>query len=131
MARYVLVEFDDNDEADNFVQILNGGDFDGHTATASPGSMRVRAVWFKPTKFCDCKDISNGEGRGKKYGMWAHKTCGKPRKGVCQHPRNLLEPADMPVKYRAEYLGIYEPSERGGLAFERGEGPPAYKEKWK
>jgi hypothetical protein len=36
----------------------------------------------------------------------------------------------MPIKYREEYLGIYEPSERGGIRFLRGDPPPKYKEKW-
>jgi hypothetical protein len=49
VARYVLLEFDNNDEADNFVNMLNGGDFDGRPAEAHPGSIRVRGVYFKPT----------------------------------------------------------------------------------
>jgi hypothetical protein len=37
----------------------------------------------------------------------------------------------MDVRYRDEYLGIYEPSERGGIRFERGDPPPVYKKSWK
>jgi hypothetical protein len=90
MARYVLLEFDDNAEADNFVNMLNGGDFDGHPAEVMPGgTVRVRGVYFKPTLFCECPNPGDRSARGEKWGLWIHRDCGKPKRGNVQHPRNL------------------------------------------
>lgn len=130
MARYVLVEFDDNDGADNFVKLIQQGEgvMDGEQKTSG---IRIRGVFFKPTQFCSCSSPGDTSVLGAKYGLRIHKECGKPKPGICQHPRNLLDPKEMPVKFRMEYLGIWEPSERGGIAWERGDSRPKYKEKWK
>lgn len=118
VARYVLLEFDDNDEANNFVAILNGGDFDGRAAEAMPGgTIRVRAVYFKPTQFCEHTAKERGErtARGAKYGLRVCNLCYKPVRGHTQHPRNLLvdQEADqkLPILQRAQarlYLGVQE-----------------------
>lgn len=92
MARYVLVAFDDDKVANEFVQAVErpGGFFflgtDGHFRTVNvsdePGKAFVRGVWQKPTKFCDCQPSGRkqerGYTRGKKYSWWVHKDCGKP-----------------------------------------------------
>jgi hypothetical protein len=96
MARYVLVAFDNDIAADEFVQAVErpGGFFflgsDGHFRTANitddPTNTTafVRGVWQKATKFCDCqpggKKQERGFTRSKKYAWWVHADCGKPTK---------------------------------------------------
>lgn len=96
MARYVLVAFDQDKDAEEFVQSVGrrGGFFflgtDGHFRTANvpedptTSNAFVRGVWQKPTKFCDCQPSSKKQDRGysrsKKYSWWVHKDCGKPTK---------------------------------------------------
>lgn len=80
MARYVLVEFDDNAAAKRFVEKVNGeyGAVDGDHMTR-----RVRAVWAKPTLFCECEGkqkSSFGFRVGEKSGWWVHSKCGRPTK---------------------------------------------------
>lgn len=119
MARYVLLEFGDNDEANNFVGMLNGGDFDVRSAKgpaeASPadGSIRVLGVYFKPTLFCECPNPGDRSARGEKWGLWIHKDCGKPKRGNVQHPRNLIYTetewqAMTPHEKTNMYLGVRE-----------------------
>lgn len=110
MARYVLVEFDDNEEANNFVGMLRGGDFDGRPAEVSPdGSVRVVGMFFKPTQFCECPQ-GEQTARGKKYGLQVH-SCGKPIRGRWQHPRNLVKEDDKTLYEQGLYLGIVEPQD--------------------
>lgn len=78
MARYVLVEFDDNAAAQRFVEKVNG-----EYAAVDPqyNTRRVRAVWGKPTRFCDCDSGTKGANpyrRGEKSGWWLHAQCGRP-----------------------------------------------------
>jgi hypothetical protein len=76
MARYVVISFDDNDEADSFVK----HNMLGHGST-------IEAVFAKPTVFCDSNKScfvklgarkSHSFTRGKKYGWWVCSTCKKP-----------------------------------------------------
>lgn len=78
MAVYVLVEFDDNAQAKRFVEKVNG-----HWGAVAGDYMsrRVRAIWYKPTKFCDCTRGVKGSNpfyRSEKTGWWVHHPCGKP-----------------------------------------------------
>lgn len=80
MARYVLVEFDDNAKAKAFVEKVNGEY--GMPQNPERG-FRVRAVWGKPTKFCDCIGARKGMFpyfRAPKSGWWVHSDCGRPNK---------------------------------------------------
>lgn len=80
MAMYVLVEFDDNAQAKRFVEKVNGA---FEAVDGDYMSRRVRAVWGRPTKFCDC---AGGKGkmvsfrRTDKAGWWVHSDCGRPTK---------------------------------------------------
>lgn len=80
MARYVLVEFEDNAKAKAFVEKVNGE----NAAIDMPArGFRVRAVWPKPTKFCECTKADRSQSsyrRGEKTGWWIHAVCGRPSK---------------------------------------------------
>jgi hypothetical protein len=119
MARYVLLEFSDNKEADLFTVAIGqaGGVFfssDSGTGVGAygyidPTKVRARAVFAKPTGFCECPTLSDNSSRGKKWGWYVCVKCKKPREGQWQHPRNLLDPIDIPTTQRQLYLGVIEP----------------------
>lgn len=99
MARYVLVAFEDNNDADNFIRGTDSG----------AESMEVVGVFFKPTQFCECPQGSSTS-RGKKFGANVH-SCGKPIAGQWQHPRNLAKADDRTLYEQGLYLGIVEPQD--------------------
>jgi ribosomal protein L37AE/L43A len=108
VARYVVVEFDDNDEADSFVNTL--GVFN---PSDDGSSMRVIASYMKPTQFCECPKPEEKSVRGKKYGLWVCRMCNKPHKKMWQSPRNLLAP-DEKIAQRKMMFNLVEP--RGTLS---------------
>jgi hypothetical protein len=119
MARYILLEVDDNEAAGDLVAALQRGpgnvflykkpDDSGEFRVAEFAA-KVRALFAKPTKFCDCVKADDNSVKGAKLGWWVHRKCGKPKHGVCQHPRNLLLPeGPTDPKNRDLYLGIWEP----------------------
>lgn len=138
MARYILVTIEDNAEADAFVQALEEGNviflrkrvqdevMYGHLEGAA-----IRAVWMKPTKFCECAKPGNRSVRGEKYGLYVHLDCKRPKRGAWQHPRNLhspvpsaaamaehlhtAEPANLKPGERDIYLGVLEPQPTDGV----------------
>jgi hypothetical protein len=76
VARFVLLEFPDDTEAEDFVGVVLSG---------KPGSswkvMKVWGIFQKPTKFCECiagKKTASGFTRGVKYGWWVCARCKKP-----------------------------------------------------
>jgi hypothetical protein len=121
MARYILVEVNDNETAGDLVAALQ---IDGemhfyHKLQATPEdreytvksvAAKVVGLFAKPVKFCDCPNPGDKQVRGAKFGWWVHAVCGKPMKGHCQHPRNLIEPDGYkpPREERWGYLGIWE-----------------------
>jgi hypothetical protein len=85
VARYVLLSFDDNDDAEVFIANLHDVGYlmsvDTRTGVRKLAAA-VRGLWAKPTKYCECKGGGrSGFTRGKKYGWWVHVNCGKPTKG--------------------------------------------------
>src|SRR2546423_1462288 len=114
MAKYVLVEFDDDAEADKLVEFI--GDGIVIPAPQEGGAWqylkpRIRAVFKKPTKFCDCSMGKNAKSftRGKKYGWWVHAACGKPTRGwgrgdhwFLSLGRNLLPITNEAPEYRGD-----------------------------
>lgn len=108
MARYVLVAFEDNAEADKFVNAAKVYATDERTSMSEVFG-EVVGVFFKPTQFCECPTLGNMS-RGKKFGAWVH-TCGKPVRGQWQHPRNLAKEDDKTLYEQGLYLGIVEPQE--------------------
>lgn len=114
MAKYVLVAFEDNIQADRFVEacqetgimvVVNAAD-----ASLTHFTPEARAVYQRPTKFCDCTDGKNRKfTRGKKYGWWVHSGCGKPTKAWANGEhwfqalgRNLLARTPQVPEYRGD-----------------------------
>lgn len=88
MARYVVLSFQNDSDADEFVNAFNsqGGVFfvgsDTHFKNVREGD-HVRGMYQRPTKFCDCAGAGKlekrtGYSQGKKFGWWVHTGCGKP-----------------------------------------------------
>lgn len=122
MAKYVLIAFEDDSAADAFVAALpQTGVFFDHNAGAEggvygyvdPAKTFVRAIWKKPTVFCECMDSKpypkdRGLGRGEKWKWYACTKCARATAGWAAGEgfftalgRNLL-----PVSWRApEYRG--------------------------
>lgn len=75
MAVYVLMSFNDEDQAHEFVRDTIAG-------MDVPCSGDICGIWKKPTKFCECTGgggkFAHAFTRGKKYGWWVHTKCGKP-----------------------------------------------------
>jgi hypothetical protein len=101
MAKYVVLAFDNDEDADSFSgTILHGG-------PSAVGTIQIAGIFKKPTLFCECPGVSDKSVRGAKWGWWLHKDCGKPKRGNPQHPRNLIAPADMsPAQIMRQYLYI-------------------------
>jgi hypothetical protein len=143
MARYILVVIEDNVEADLFVKSLENRtvifersrltneERDVEVSYAHLQGATVRAVWMKPTKFCECAKPGNRSVRGEKYGLYVHLDCKRPKRGAWQHPRNLhssvpsaaamsehlhaAEPANLKPGERDIYLGVLEPQPADGV----------------
>lgn len=109
MARYVLVEFDDDRTADAFKDKID-------KATDAGKNYRVAGIYFRPTRWCECP-VSEGYAKnqialGSKYGLWNCVVCRRPRKGT-HEPRNLLplseqRLSDADWSFRAATINIFE-----------------------
>lgn len=93
MARYVVMEFDDNAQAEAFVAKINSD---------PTRKFRVRWLFAQPRKFCECPaGATSRDGKaivkGEKLGWWVHNECGRPITGNYQSPYNLLDP-DLAIK---------------------------------
>lgn len=111
MAKYVLLQFDNDGEADEFCQRFTE-DVEERAKYQRVGIYAfVRAVYKKPTKFCECKGDMRKRAftRGTKYGWWVCNKCGKPTHawGRGDHwflalGRNLLPVDDVASEYRGD-----------------------------
>lgn len=82
MAKYVVIEFDSNDEADDFVKRMNRHTKEGFL-------YRVVGLFVKPFPNCSCPDASHinygdknrkqGIRFNRRYGMWVCTRCKRPR----------------------------------------------------
>jgi hypothetical protein len=113
MAKYVLLQFDDDGEADKFIETVqhDGGIFDGDGGGVWSIKTFVRGVWKKPTKYCDCTGNMKSRAftRGRKYGWWVCDKCGKPTPAWARGDhwflalgRNLLPVDDGAAEYRGD-----------------------------
>jgi hypothetical protein len=118
MARWVTLEFDDNDAAEKFVLYMHGlsphgGGVPGpiNVGSIALAYSTVRAVFAMPTKFCHCGEKKFWS-RSKRYGWWVHR-CGKTSEAwggnfhsVIAEAKNLLDsilaPRDEPVVLKDE-----------------------------
>lgn len=85
MARYVVLSFDDNETAEEFVK--NGKDFLDKTYDNFWGGVTLVGLYAKPTLFCPHSGSGGCRGgnkrvqgwtRGLKYGWWVCAECKKP-----------------------------------------------------
>lgn len=85
MAVYVVLAFDNEEEAKKFV----GGTIQSKVVvdyvTEEAMKVEVYGVYKKPTQFCTCISGGKRDGgyrRGTNYGWWVHAACNKPTPGV-------------------------------------------------
>lgn len=104
MPRYILIEFEDNAEADRFcAKVING--------TKKGGRYRLIGYFAKPRNFCQCGPLTDRQQasevrRGSKYGWMVHTKCGRPRKQASHSPRNLMDPAGTRSMDVTSYLHV-------------------------
>lgn len=87
MARYVLIEVDDNEAANRLM-----------TKLSQLKGMRIAGLFGVPQQYCECpKDEGYHQDkmvvRGSKLGWWVHRTCRRARRGTHQL-QNLISPAE-------------------------------------
>lgn len=106
MAKYVLVQFDNDDDADGFVKTL-----DMRSDVPDQATMKVVGVFKKPTLFCECTTPSEKSVRGAKWGWWLCRNvgCGKPKRGQFQGHRNLRDPEGTRTEQRRIFINVKEP----------------------
>jgi hypothetical protein len=106
MARYILIEVDNNATAERLrAQIDNAGEAKG---------MRVVGMFAKTSKLCSCpKQVESlytrdkkVDVRGAKFGWWLCCDCHLPKNGAGQTLRNLLDAVGTPTKYRDLWLSV-------------------------
>jgi hypothetical protein len=96
MARYLLIEVDNNDSADRMRELIDNAD----------KPMRVVAMFAKPGALCECEVRSEKSVRGAKFGWWLCPECRRPKSGGNQTLRNLLDDEGTPAKYREIFLCV-------------------------
>jgi len=127
MARYVILSFEDNNEAELFIAAVerNQAGHHGHVLMAVPHptledqfgvhglseNVFVRGLYMKPTTFCTCAPSQRVDGytRGKKFGLWVHAGCGKPARAWAEGNawyaaigKNLLPVSPQAPEWRGE-----------------------------
>lgn len=114
MAKYVVLSFKDNDDADEYVQELTKS-FE-HSLAAE-----VVGVFQQPTQFCTCQGTKgriSAWTKGLKYGWWVCKRCKKPAEAtagpvhqmrmVVGQGTNLLEiEGDKPAEVTDKGWGVF------------------------
>jgi hypothetical protein len=90
MARYVLLAFDKDSDADAFVEMVSVLHAEGKEFLVTDDPIHegrsfrgfIRGMWQKPTIFCQCSQIKGrGWTRGKKRGWWVCTKCARPSVG--------------------------------------------------
>lgn len=91
MSKYLLIEFDDDAQADALRAQIDA-------ATAKGKKFRVVGLFARPRRWCSCYVVKTNMRdrlvRGKKFGWWTCVECKRPRLGDHQ-PNNLIEGAGM------------------------------------
>lgn len=114
MARYIVVEFSDNAEADAFIAQLNE-ECSRRRKEGNPFIRRVVGIFVKPGKTCECSDrhrANYGDKnwlpadilRGEKFGWWVCTRCNRPRAAGHQL-NNQIKPSDT---YEGTVFNDYE-----------------------
>lgn len=99
MARYVVIEFTDNVDAEAFIQQFDS-DNEARRSAREPFLRRIVGVFIKPGKTCQCWDAGHinygdknkdaGIARGEKFGWWVCTRCNRPRAAGHQLVNQLL-----------------------------------------
>jgi hypothetical protein len=109
MARYVVLKFEDNEKAEEFVRLNCDGNLFFHEDMDDYDRVPlgdVAALVPAPTLFCECgvRGGTKGGGffKGPKYGWWCCAKCGKPTEAwgtsyaaVVGSGNNLLEESNV------------------------------------
>jgi hypothetical protein len=107
MSVYVLLAFESDEQAHDMIKSMI--DVGGIMTDTSVYYPEVKAVFKKPTKFCECGVGGGKMGfsfvRGRKYGWWVHSGCGKPTKAWAdgEHWYASLGTNLLPVEIAGEY----------------------------
>lgn len=123
MPRFVMLRFEDNAEADAFVEAVQGGTvMHSLPSSTAEGEYEIKmtdaeatAMWADPTKMCEChppwklpnpmhkeQGLQCNPARSAKFGWLVctnvvdGKMCAKPHPHQFQHPKNLLTPDETP-----------------------------------
>lgn len=96
MARVVMVEFQDNKEAERFVHRLGEDQLNGK-------GRRAIGLIPVPTQFCECDPTTRRCGRTEKFGWWVCLECKKAQPGW-QSPVNLLQPNLVSLKEQSMWM---------------------------
>lgn len=94
MGRYLLIEFDSDEEADAF---------DRNLEAEAPSSIRAIAMYSKPSSLCDCTE-KHDQARGTTFGWYVCRGCLKPRAGSPQTLANMFDDNKTPSKFRELFL---------------------------
>ena len=98
MAQYLLLEFDNDAQCKKLIEKI----------VAADRGFRVRGLFQKPTKLCECGPINPLDQhrevtRGAKFGWFVHRACRRAVKGPVS-PRNLWEGPEA-------WLSLHSPDE--------------------
>jgi hypothetical protein len=91
MARYVVMEFEDNADAEAFVKSVqsDAGIYmttphptvpDSHTVIRPSHNYNVVGLYMRPTSYCTCDISKKNQGgftQGLKFGIYVHAACAK------------------------------------------------------
>lgn len=96
--RLVIIEFEDNDEAQRLVDKLTRDAHDGK-------GRRAVGLIPVPTQFCECDPTTRKCGRTTKFGWWVCLACKKAQPGW-QSPVNLLTPTLVSLKEQSMWMHL-------------------------
>jgi len=99
MARYLLLEFDDDEPAEKLLGQIND-------AAARGRPYRVIGMYRRPSVFCKCGNPSGKQVRGARFGWWVCVDCHKVISGNHQILGNMLDDPDTPLRYKTLFLSV-------------------------
>lgn len=99
MARYLLIEFDDNASADALRAQIDDAEENGRR-------FRVVAMFSKATVLCTCPVRSDKLVHGAKFRWWLCPECRRPKSGSGQTLVNMLDDPGTPAKYLEIFLSV-------------------------
>jgi hypothetical protein len=120
VAKYLLLQCDNEEIADLIVKAIQEGNlgcYQENIGESDPpgwsqifGGLKLRALFKKPTKFCECTNVKKrGFTRGQKYGWWVCDQCKRPTQGWARlelayqvFGKNLLPPSEDAPEYRGD-----------------------------